>query len=218
MITKWSEMPIGILQEIDEINGLHISDDEKTFMATALLAGMDYDDFINLSLDEARALVEKASFIQTMPNRVKVKNQYKIGNTTYVLQKDIMGITTAAYIDFQAILPTVDRHLPELMAIILVPKGHAYNEGYSNADAIEEIRENLNVEEALSIADFFTNRCEKLTEQILWKSKAAIWAMKLKAKSKEEREMLEVLRIQMEVAFSNLSSGFGYHWWKRWPK
>lgn len=217
MITKWSEVTIGMLQEIDEINGLHISDEEKTLMVTALLAGMDYDELISLPLQKTADLVSQTEFIRTQPERVKVKKEYHIGENTYVLQRDIMGITTAQYINFQSILPVWQTHLAELMAIVLVPKGKKYSEGYSMAEVEDEIRNNFNIEDALSVADFFSTKSVKSTRRILLKLEAAMTVARWRAKDKMTKEMIRGMEKEIQQAREPLC-GSGYHWWKQWPR
>lgn len=217
MITKWNEVTIGMLQEIEQINGLHTSDEEKTFMVTALLAGMPYDEFITLPLDEARDLVAQTSFLQTPPEKVKTKKEYRIGENVYVLQKDIMAVSTAQYIDFQAILPVWQTNLPELMAIVLVPKGKKYSEGYSTAEAVEEIRNNLNIEDALSVADFFSTKSAKSMRKMLLKLEALTTVARWRTKDKVSKTILRSMEKEIKQAREPLY-GSGYHWWSQWPK
>lgn len=218
MITSWKDMPIRVLEQINDIDGLHCSDDEKTFKATALLAGMDYDDFLNLPLDDARELVAKTSFVQEQPRKVRTRSEYRIGRRTYCLFRNIMQLTTSQYIDYQALLgQDISLHLPELMAIVLVPKGHKYGDGYDTEAVIEEIRNNMGVEDALSVADFFTRRCYKSMRRMIRRSEAAMWIAKMRA-PKDEREAMEAMQTALRLVDSELLSEFGCHWWKRWPK
>lgn len=211
-------MPIGVLQQINDIDGLHCSDDEKTFMATALLAGMDYNDFISLPLDEAANLVSQTAFVHYQPRQVKVRKEYQIGRRTYTLFRNIMEITTAQYINFQAIVGMgLDMHLPELMAIVLIPKGHKYGEGYDMEEVTEEIRDCMGVEDALSVADFFISKSDRLMRRMLRRSEAIMATRRLMA-SKKEKEMMKALELEMKLANDALRSGFGYRWRKRWPK
>ena len=104
MITKWSEMPLGVLMQLNDINKLPVSDEEKTFMAASLLAGIDYKEFMDLPIPEAREIVAQTDWVRTPPERKKVQKEYKIGTRTYRLFKDVMNITTAQYIDYQGII------------------------------------------------------------------------------------------------------------------
>lgn len=218
MIQSWREMPIGILQEINVISQLHISDDEKTFKVTALLNGMDYDDFLSLPLDDARELVAKTDWVRTEPKKVKVRKEYQINGRDYYLNKNILGITTAAYIDFQAICQSrMEDNLPEMMAIVLIPKGHKYGDGYDQEEVVEEIRNHFNVEDALSVADFFITKCEKSMRRTLMKLEAMMTAQRIMAR-KEDKELMKALETEMKAADRELLSAYGYSWRRQWPK
>lgn len=218
MIRSWSEMPIGMLQEINDIDGLHISDDEKTFRVTALLAGIDYDEFMDLPLAESTELVSETGWVRVEPRKVKARKEYQIGGRTYKLSKDIMGVTTAQYIDFQALVQMgVQMHLPELMSIVLIPKGHTYGNGYDKNEVVEEIRDHFNVEDALSVADFFIGRSDRLMRRMLRRLDAMMTVSRIMA-SKEEKEAMRAMELEMKLANDALRSGFGYRWRKQWPR
>lgn len=218
MIKSWKEMPIGVLQEMDCIGNLHISDEEKTFRAAALLAEMEYEDFLNLSLDEAREIVAQTDWVKTEPKRVKVQKEYQINGHTYYLHKNIMGISTAAYIDFQAICQNrIEDYLPELMAIVLIPIGHKYADGYDQQEVIEEIRDYFNVEDALSVADFFITKSNKSIRQTQAKLDAMLALQTMMAK-KEEKPLLRELRKEAKKAMDALRSAYGCNWQRQWPK
>ena len=213
MISNWSELPIGIYQQIYDINNLHCSDDEKDFRSTALLAGMNYNDFLNLRLEDVRELSSSAAWVYTEPKRKKVKREYHIGNTDYRLMRDVNEMTTAQYIDFQTLIGEQDWYyyrLPELMAIVLIPKGCEYNEGYNHNDTVEEIREYFNVEDALSVADFFCKQFEKCIRRLLNFSVFQIKCLKIQnRKNKELVEALQAAETALTLARDETHSIFG---------
>lgn len=221
-ISKWSEMPISVLLQINEINGLHASDEEKTFMATAILAGMSYNEFMELPLEDARYLVSQTGWLTTQPERKKVKKEYKIGKHTYVLMKDMMGICTAQYIDYQALITdgNLKDNIAEMMGIILIPKNCKYNDGYNKDEAIEEIRENMNVEEALSVADFFMTAFAKSMRRTITRLEAELIAEKiLTRKGTEKKEILKAMILEMRLLGEEVRRSMsGYNWWSLWPK
>lgn len=221
-INKWSEMPISVLLQINEINDLHASDEEKTFMVTAILAGMSYSQFMELPLEEARYLVSQTGWLTTQPEKKKVKKEYKIGKHTYTLMKDMMGISTAAYIDYQALITdgNLKDNIAEMMGIILIPKGCKYNDGYNKDEAIEEIRDNFNVEEALSVADFFMTAFAKSMRRTIVRLEAELIAEKILAKKgTEKKEILKAMILEMRLLEEEVRRSMsGYNWWNQWPK
>ena len=218
MINNWSEMPLGVLIQMADIDKLPVSDEEKTFMATSLLAGMDYKKFMDLPIPEARELVQKTEWVRTPPQKRKVQKEYKIGTRDYVLHKDMMGITTAQYIDYQGLITQgIDTNMAELMAICLIPKGFKYNDGYSKEEIVDEIRDCMSVEDALAVADFFTTKFAKLTKRTTMKLEAQLTAQRILARG-EAKEKLKAMEIQMKLVGQEVRRYMcGYHWWKQWP-
>ena len=189
MITSWKELPIGLFMDLSKILRSQISDDEKVFKCAALLKGMDYDDFLDLPIDEARDAVADASFL-------------------YKLMRNTDGMTTAQYLNYQSIagIPPEDG-IDELMAIILIPEGKKYGE--EDAEEIkEEIRNNLNIEDALGIANFFTASFEKSMKRILLYSEVALTAKKWTARGKD-KEQVKAEKIALETIIKELRSMYG---------
>ena len=103
MITNWKDLPIGLFMDLSKINRSQISDEEKIFKMTALLMGIDYDEFLNLPINEAREAVADASFLYEEPKPEKVKRVYHLGTRDYKLMRNTDGMTTAQYLNYQAI-------------------------------------------------------------------------------------------------------------------
>lgn len=213
-IDSWDKMPVIIFQQITDINGLHISDDEKVLRCTALLAGMTYDEIISIPLSQTSALVQRAAFLYTEPKPNKVKKVYHIGEHDYNLLKNTDDMTTAAYIDYQGLStqPLINV-LPEVLSIALIPVGHKYNDGgYDKNEMIDEIANNLTVTEALGIANFFWRRFEKCIKRIALCSDWMMWGLKWKMMgSKQQREMYQALKLEMKLIKEALLSGYGFH-------
>lgn len=211
-------MPIRVLEQIDEINQLHIDDDDKMFRTTAILAEMDYNDFINLPLTEAKELVDSTEWMKYPPKREKVKRQYIINGRKYDLFRDFSQLTTAQYIDFQSLSQRqLNSHLADLMAIALIPAGKKYNDGYDAVDTVEEIRNYLNVEEALAISDFFTRKFGRLMKRYFRRMEAMLIWTKWRV-PKEQKEAITALMLQLNLLRGELTPALGYRWWKQWQK
>lgn len=210
MINSYDEMPIGVMQQILDINGTHMSDDEKTFRVAALLAGIDYEDFLNLSLDDARKIVSQSGWIETPPQKTKkVKKWYVLNGKQYRLQADVENMTTAQYIDFQSIhREDIFPVLGELIAIVLIPKGCTYNDGYEHSDAVGDINNYLSVTEGLAIADFFTRRFVKSMRRLFKRANRLLTAAMVTAKG-EQKELIQAAQIQSKLIQNELVSELG---------
>ena len=208
MITSWKEMPIAVIEQIGEINRLHISNEEKDFQVAALLAGMDYDEFMNMPLSESTEIMRNIGFMYERPKKVKVKKEYHIGTRDYYLNKE-MDMTVAQYIDYQQLFSLgLTDHIAELMALVLIPKGHTYNTGYDKEEITEEIRNCFNVEDASSVSDFFIRRFAKSIRRTSILLEAAAVAARITAR-KENKDQMRALETQVKAITREFRSVFG---------
>ena len=209
MITSWKELPIGKFQKIVGINDLKVDDDTKTFMTVALLNDMEYDEFISLPLAKASELVAASSFLYDEPKKVKVRRTYEIGGMTFRMMRNVMDLTTAQYIDYQGIVRLgMEKSLPSMMAIVLIPEGHNYNEGYDMDEVREILTDNLNVEDAFAIADFFSRAFGRSIRRLLLLSDAMMDTAVIQA-PRRHKEAMRALRLEMRLITGELRSGFG---------
>ena len=210
MITSWKELPIGMFMDLSKIMRSQISDDEKVFKTAALLKGMEYDEFLNLPIADARQAVADASFLYEEPKAAKTKKTYHLGTRDYKLMRNMDGMTTAQYLNYQGIagIPP-EEGIDELMAIILVPEGKVYGD-YDTEEIKEEIRNNLGVEDAYGIANFFTASFEKSMRRIVRYSEAALTAKKWMLRGKD-KEKLQAEKIALQTMINELHSMSGFH-------
>lgn len=208
MIRSWKDMPIGVLEQMGEINRLHISNEEKDFHVGALMAGMDYDDFMNMPLSESTEIMANLAFLYEQPKRRKVQKRYHIGTRDYYLNKTD-DITVAQYLDYQQLYSMgIADHLADLMSIVLIPVGHKYGDGYDKEEITEEIRNNFNVEDASSVSDFFIRRFAKSIRRTSILLEAAATTARIMAK-KENKEQMRALEIMVKSITKEFRSVFG---------
>ena len=208
MIRSWNEVTIKKFKDLTDIMRSQDSEEEKVFRCTALLAGMDYDDFLSLPINDAHALVMGTEFLYTEPKPVKVKNEYVLNGRTYRLMKSVNGMAVVQYINYQSIahIPPMDC-LPQLMSIVLVPEGMKYGE-LDEETVIEEVG-NLKVEEALGIANFFTASFEKSMRRTAAYLEAQLLMMKITYKDKD-KEKVRAHRLMMDTLLKELRSTYGF--------
>lgn len=211
MITSWSEMPIEVFQKVWDIQCLHTTEDEKIMKITALLAGIPEEEFLALPLVDAREYISKTHFMYEEPKVHRVRRYYHIGKTKYRLMRNADEMTAAQYINYQAIVgrPVKDI-IADLMAIVLVPDGKVYGD-YDSYEVTEELRSNLNIEDALSIADFFIKSFERSMRRTLLFSDAMLVAAAMKV-DKEQREALRAMRMELRLVTDALRSEYGFRW------
>ena len=207
--TEWNDLSVRDLLEIKSISELQLAtEDEKNLKVAALLAGISYEDIIQVPLSEVKAYMDNAEFLLQEPKPRKVKHSYIVNGRKYRLLRNEMDMLTSQYVDFQAVYKDgFDKRPAELLSIMMVPEGHEYNDGYDKERVIEDMYD-MHVEEALGIVDFFTRRFMRLTA---WTVTFLRWRIRLARMlaRKEEKELYRAMELQLNLMLDEASSMFG---------
>lgn len=205
----WNDLTVEDLFKIKDIEGLQLSsDDEKNLMVAALLAGIDYEEIVQMPLETVRAYMDNTEFLLHEPKPIKAKRYYMIRGRKYKLLKNEMDMIVSQYIDFQAIYKDGFEKRPgELLSVMLVPEGHTYNDGYDKEQVVEDMYQ-MHVEEALGIIDFFIRRFIKLIiwTKMYYKVMGKIMILKT---PKKDKEMMKATVLQMNLVLDELNSMYG---------
>lgn len=195
IIDSFDKLNIGKYAEIQAISADTSLDElDRQSRILAVLADEDVNEVLHLPINEYKDLVRRMSFLAPGNlNYHPVARKYICGGFDLVPVRDFRRLETAQYIDFQTYSPDLDKHLVEFLSVILLPKGHRYNEGYDIADVQRAIREELSVADGVSIAGFFLTWCRKSIEASLNYSERM--AKELKDRTKRE-QMLEQIAEQ----------------------
>ena len=189
IIDNYNRLTIGQHMEIRDITmNESLEDIDKQVQILSILTGVAEDELLHLPISEYKELVVKAGFLN--PENIKsisvhqVAKKYIVGGFELVPVRDYRKLETGQYIDFQTYAPDLDKYLVEFLSVILVPKGHRYNEGYDILDVQRAIREEMSVADGVSIAGFFLTLCGTSIKDSLNYSKQE--AMRIKDKTKRE--------------------------------
>ena len=176
MIDNWNDVSLKTHSELYKIaQNIYDTEEDKSFKTAALLNGITYDQLLNQPLTATTEMMASTAFLYEKPKPVKIKKEYSLNGRIYCPFKDMSEMTTSQYIDYQSVIvENFEEHLLDLMSIILVPKGHQYNDGYDFQEAKEDIL-TLSVTEALGIADFFLKQYRRSLRRTLLYSKAEMW-------------------------------------------
>lgn len=173
MITAWNELPIKKFIEIHEL----VDDEDRVLKIAAVLAGISYDEILEMPLIQTRKLIENTEFLGEKCPIGRAHGKYVLNGTTYRFNRELNDVTLAQYLDFQN-CPKDLYHAHEMLAIFLIPDGHRYNDGYDMAQVADDILNYLSYEDYNSIAAFFFGswlilfeKLEKRTMKILKKAK-----------------------------------------------
>lgn len=186
IIDNFNRLTLGMYQEIQEISRNESLDDiDRQVQILSVLTGVAEEEILHLPITEYKELVVKAGFLD--PSNINyhpIAKKYLVGKFELIPLRDFRKMETCQYIDFQTYAPDLDNHLVEFLSVILVPKGHRYNEGYDILDVQKAIRDGMSVSDGVSLAGFFLTWCRRSIQDSLNYSKQE--AMRIKDKTKRE--------------------------------
>ena len=192
IIDNYNRLTLGQYMEIQEISSNEsLEDIDKQVQIISVLTGVAEEEILHLPIHEYKELVVKAGFLN--PDNVNyhpVAKKYILGGLELIPCRDFRKIETCQYIDFQTYAPDLDHHLVEFLSVILVPKGHRYNEGYDILEVQRAIREEMSVSDGISLAGFFLTWCRKSIEDSLNYSKRMAKGIRDKTKREEILERI----------------------------
>ena len=190
IIDNYNRLTIGQHIEIQEIaRNETLEDIDRQVQILSVLTGTAEEEILHLPIHEYKELVVKADFLN--PENLKnisvhpVAKRYLVGGFELVPCRDYRKLETGQYIDFQTYAPDLDKFLVEFLSVILVPKGHRYNEGYDILEVQRAIREEMSVTDGVSIAGFFLTLCRTSIKDSLNFSKRMAEGIKDKTKREE---------------------------------
>ena len=186
IIDSYNKLTLGKYMEIQEVSrNESLEDIDKQVQILSILTGVAEEEILHLPIQDYKELVSKSGFLD--PENINyhpVAKKYLLGKFELIPCRDFRKIETCQYIDFQTYAPDLDKYLVEFLSVILVPKGHRYNEGYDILEVQKAIREEMSVSDGVSLAGFFLTWCRKLIKDSLNYSKQE--AMRIKDKTKRE--------------------------------
>ena len=195
IIDNYNKLNIGRYLEIQEVSqNESLEDIDRQVQILSILTGVAEEEILHLPITEYKELVARSAFLN--PENINyhpIAKKYLVGGFELIPVKDFRKIETAQYIDFQTYAPDLDRYLVEFLSVILVPKGHRYNEGYDILEVQKAIRDDMSVSDGVSIAGFFLTWCRRSIQDSLNYSKRM--AEKIKDKTRRE-EMLRKIEEQ----------------------
>lgn len=201
MINNYKDLTIAKFQELHSVEWEGMEEIDMQVTMIAILNDMTEDEVLMLPLTEYSKLAAQTAFLQNPPMpRRRTPNKIIINGREYVLVKDISEMSTGQYIDYNQYLTSgdIDKFLPYILSCFLIPKGKKYGD-YNVDDVVNEIKENLSVEEALGISNFFMRRFRNST-------KAMVLYLDWKMKRMQKKTKDETVRTKMKEARKALLS------------
>lgn len=206
MIDSWSTLPIGKYADVYNVIESNDDEDTKVLKVAAICNDISYDEILNMNMSDATELVRSVGFIYTAPAKVKPKKTYVLNGRKYRVIKSFGDITTAQYVNYQAMVGELNKYLPEYLAIFFIPEGKKYGVDYDSDEVVEDIKTALCVEEALSLANFFLKRWVRSMTRTLFFSEVAVAARRILSpkKTREPLRQMEKGMKEMRLALKDM--------------
>ena len=154
---NWTELSLKKYNEIKDLYlDTDLSDEDRLILQINILFGVDA---LKLKTSELHKYVNEMKFLGEKVPKMKIKKEYKLGNNTYTLKKELKDVTVAQWIDWQNFLKDgggdTDNYA-NLLSIFFFPKGETeYGENYDIEQVRSDINNHLSIAEAMSISSFF---------------------------------------------------------------
>lgn len=117
------------------------------------------------------------------------RKSYKVGEWDCVVELDAETLTTAQYVEFKNLASRTEEMFGEFLSIILMPKGHKWNDGYDRRQLVNDIYEHFKVEDAMALSAFFF---EWLRMSIKFMLRRLRWQIRLMRKGETKEAMKQV--------------------------
>ena len=209
----WQSISIKKFDEISDIlsSMKNFNDDEAleiNINLLSILCDVSIDEIEDLPLTEFSKLVKQTEFLKEMP-KVDIKDSYVINGKKYVLCANVSKMTTAQYIDYQTLIKNADKNVKELLSVFLIPKGKKYGE-YDLEEVMSDIYNYFPIADARAVSFFFTLVLQSLTKATLISLERRTKKELKKAKTKEEKEKIEMLLGTIRLSKDSIPNGIGH--------
>ena len=204
MITDWNGVKVKHLIEINRIKDLDATEDEKNLMVAGLLSDIPYEKLLAMPLDKVQVLTDGIEFMRKPIPTSRARNHYEINGHRYWLLKNPNEMTVSQYIDYKNVSALgFETHIPEMLAIMLIPEGKNYNDNYDTDQVRDDILE-MGVVEALGVAGFFIKRFQRSILRSQTYLQASLLMAKWKLRRVKDKELRKALELEMNLLMEEL--------------
>lgn len=165
--SKWSQMTIADYQEyVNTMEDDNMDLEEKIDALITIISGLSFEQVRRTDLNSYSKLLKDIQFLNKPINKNKIiGSTMKIGDRKYRVIKKINDILTGQYQDFQYFYKQTDKYiqnLPKIISLFIIPDGHNYDDNYDVEEHVEYIRNNMDIETALSFFQYWETLSIKL--------------------------------------------------------
>ena len=201
MIDNYTDLTLSLFLEVDRVLRSEADEIDKQVAIIALLSGKDESGILAMPLPDYSALAAKTDFLRHECPPASAPSRLICGGFTLIPTQDFTKITTAQYVDFQTFSKGGVDKLAELLAVLLIPEGCKYNEGYDFTDVVKAVG-SVPLPVALGLSAFFFGALSASIQ-------ASLTSLESAAKSLPKRRRAELERKAEDL--QGLLRGVGLH-------
>lgn len=199
----WTTLSINKFNQIKElVLDPEYSEEDRLLYEIQIL--FDVDPF-KLSMSQLNYFTKQMVFLSKPIPKMKVKEKYKLGYNTYILDKRLSSFTVAQWIDWRHLITdggTDTENYANLMSVFLIPEGKSeYNEGYDIEEVKKDIGNYMSIADAMAISAFFLNYQKALLIRSL------LYSRRMTLKTKLPREQRKKVRKEYRRALIAVITG-----------
>ena len=202
---SWKQISIAQFKRIKEVIDTTPSE-EAVWALIGVCYGMTAAEIDNLPLRKAEEYARGVSFLNSEPAPSVARKTYVLNGHKYNATLDFTKVTTAQYIDFQQVWKDSEEHPERVLAIILVPEGHRYNDGYDTNEVIDDIENHMSVCDSMGLTLFFCRLLRISIRLVSMKMKRLLKRARKEGKmSKEQIALMEKI-VQLSAYANGLNA------------
>ena len=157
---SWSEVSIQAYEDLQAFIKTLKKDDniyKTNIMFFSILSGVPYETLKDMDTNSYNACSRTLSFMNEMPKLYAPAEFYTLNGKRYKAYLGPKQWTAAQFIDFKTIVSTesLDKKTARVISCFLSPEDCSYGYGYDSEQLVNTIADYMNVEEALSLSNFF---------------------------------------------------------------
>ena len=168
----------------------------------AILNGMTRDEVLDLPIDRYMEYAKGTAFLSKSPqSKPRRQERINLNGRKYTVIKSAKDMTAGQYIDFETYLSQgAEKNIAPILSTVVIPEGRTYGNGYDIAEAIEDIRNGMSVQDALDLSAFFLSQSEHLISSILTSLERRIRRMKKTPETEEKmKQAVEKIRLLRDL-------------------
>lgn len=184
------DITIGQYLEIKEVLEADDTELDKMVSLIAICFNMTEDEVLDLEVTKFNKYVNEINFLYSPYPKEVIKEYYVLDGQRYEVHLNLSKLTAGQYIDYQTFIKEPIRNLVEILSVFLIPEGKKYGD-YDMEKVHKDIKEHMNVVDALAISGFFLLQFQSSMESMLTYLKSKLKKMKKKEKNKDTQMELE---------------------------